>query len=77
MKLREQMHLLEPFFSNQFSVPNCIALRENDIVIDRKLLKKKVCSLAKSLSTIGMEPHDRIAIALPRGLNAAVPFLVD
>lgn len=67
-----QSHLLDPLFTGSFFDPNQLLLCENEIKLNYTSLKQKIQSLAATLRVANMKPRDRVAVALPRGLDAAI-----
>lgn len=72
MKLKDPLHLLNPLFTDYLFDPKHTILRKNETALDWESLKLRIYSLAKVLIAIGMKPQDRIAVVLPRGLDAAI-----
>ncbi|MBL8676386.1 MAG: AMP-binding protein [Alphaproteobacteria bacterium] len=72
MQPKSQSHLLDPLFATRFFDSNHLLLCENGIELNYASLKQKVQSLAATLRAANMKPQDRVAVALPRGIDAAI-----
>lgn len=65
-------HLLDPLFDSHFFNIQQSLLCENIIELNYTSFKLRVRSLASKLHAANMNPQDRVAVALPRGLEAAI-----
>lgn len=65
-------HLLDPLFDGySFNIQQPL-LCENRIELNYISLKQRIRSLSSKLCAANMAPQDRVAVALPRGLEAAI-----
>src|SRR5260370_27738632 len=72
--MSEPRTLLEVLNVAEGSHP-AVILPESDLSVSFDHLRRRVCSLAVALRQAGISRRDRVALALPNGLDAIVAFL--
>jgi amino acid adenylation domain-containing protein len=69
---KARAHLLDPLFDSHFFNIQQFLLCEDGTELNYTSLKRRVRSLASKLHAANMNPQDRVAVALPHGLEAAI-----
>lgn len=67
--------VIDAFCQRVNSVPQSVAVREGAQTLTYRELNRSAQAFAQKLAAMGVEPHDRVAIMLPRSLDAIVAIL--
>jgi len=65
-------HILDPLLQTNLSFLNSKIFCENDTFLSISMVIQKILVLREKLTSIGMQMGDHVAIALPRGVEAAI-----